>query len=525
VLLLALGVAGLSTLALTVAAPIFIAVPLGVFTYRRLMRWRGTGDAYGTARGSGFADLTAGGLIGGDSGLIMGTAGYTDPPTRAEGLAALVNPALPADLACRSLLGAFGSRLAGDAVIRINDYIHGAVFAPAGAGKGVGFLIPNALSYPKSLVINDTQGSIYSASADVRRRQHRHRIVRLDAFEVCGPGGDALNPMEFLPPADAPDFLDACRDLANLLVVRQGTEHDPHWNDSAERVLTVFICFIAACERDPAKRNLLSVRKLISGRDAYLATLSVMKTLPGIPDVVKQQGETLSWLADKELNRVLSVTHHHTAWMDGPAVSAFLSRSSFDPKELKGGRLTVYNVLPPERLVTMAPLSRAIFGTIIRTITRGRADERHPVLFLIDEAAHMGRMQIFEDAVTLMRGYGIRIFFAFQSVNQVQKVYVDNAQTILDNLNTQMYFGVNSFEGAEHVSKLIGDCTIQTTSLNDSRSQSNPTGMGTGREPAQGNASTSTSVTTNETGRRWIKPEEIRTSPPISPGCSTGTSR
>ena len=160
----------------------------------------------------------------------------------------------------------------------------------------------------------------------------------------------------------------------------------------------------------------------------------------------------------------------------------------------------------------MAPLARVTFGTIIRVITRGKASEKNPVLFLIDEAAHLGRMQVLEDAVTLMRGYGIRLWLFFQSVGQLQKIYGDNAQTILENLGDQQYFCVNGYESLEHLSKTIGDCTILVKSINDSTSTSHPTGS-TGGQPQAGSASTSTAVTTSETGRRWAKPEELREMP------------
>ena len=43
----------------------------------------------------------------------------------------------------------------------------------------------------------------------------------------------------------------------------------------------------------------------------------------------------------------------------------------------------------------------------------GRCRERDPVL-LLDEVAQLGRMQVFEEATTIMRGYGVRLWFIFQ---------------------------------------------------------------------------------------------------------------
>lgn len=167
----ALGTAGLSAVALVVHAPAVAAVPLAIGAYRRWKRRHGPGDQFGSARPGSFADLVAAGQVGGDSGLYFGTAGYTPPPTKAEGLAALLNPTVDSDLALRVFFsGCLGSPLACRSFIRIDDFCHGAVIAATGAGKGIFFIIPNALAYPDSLAINDPQGSVYTATARLRAR-------------------------------------------------------------------------------------------------------------------------------------------------------------------------------------------------------------------------------------------------------------------------------------------------------------------------------------------------------------------
>src|SRR5271166_3380088 len=468
-LALAVVMATLTLLSLGLRFPGAVTVLLGVAAYRRAMAWRGSGDAYGTARPSSLGDLWGNSLLDGDGGLIMGTCGYVEPPTKAEGLAALFS-LKPSALACRLFLAAFlGRGWCSGITIRVKDAVHVGVYASTGAGKGVSVLIPILLSDKRSVVVLDPQGSLYAAAATHRQQKFGHRIVRLDSSGICGEGGDAVNPIDFLDPK-SPGLFDGCKELASLLVVRKGTETDPHWDDRAEQVLTCFIYLIAAHETDPARRNLLSVRDIVSSRDAYMAIMNVMRTMPD--PVVKELGDSLTWLASDELNSVLSVVQRHIAWMTSPVVADSLRRSSFDPMDLKRGRLSV---------------------------------------FIIDQTAAIGRMHILENAITQLRGYGIRLLLVFQSIGQLQKVYGENAQTIADNLGTQLYFCTRAYDSLEHLSKLIGDCTIQTSSLNNTKGHSHPTGVG--REPQPGNASTSTSLTTNEAGRRWAKAEEIRTLP------------
>ena len=126
-------------------------------------------------------------------------------------------------------------------------------------------------------------------------------------------------------------------------------------------------------------------------------------------------------------------------------------------------------------------------------------------------------MQALEDAVTLMRGMGIRLWLFFQSLEQLKKCFGDNAGTVLDNLATQQYFSINSYETAEAMSKRIGDETIVIRTEGDNRGTSSPIG-GDGKNP--GNRNSGSNYNTSETARRLLKPEEIltccRSTPPSS---------
>ena len=65
------------------------------------------------------------------------------------------------------------------------------------------------------------------------RRAMGHKVVLLDPFKVVTQTPDSFNPLDFIE-ANSPNALDECRDLAESLVVRTGSDQDPHWNDSSE---------------------------------------------------------------------------------------------------------------------------------------------------------------------------------------------------------------------------------------------------------------------------------------------------
>lgn len=427
----------------------FVVIGLGV-AWKGARGWAGSGWSHGTARIARLGELVRYRLLAND-GLILGTTGLLPRPTLKEGLSALIS-STSAEWACRQFLSALGgSKWVSDRMIRIQNFTHLATFAPTGRGKGVSVLIPNLLSYRHSCVITDPKGELFVLTADHRRQRFGHRIIRLDPFGLCGPGSDALNPLDFINDK-ADDFLEACRDLADMLIVQSGKEPDPYWNESARSVLTAFIAFVCACEDQPGKRTLDTVRDLLSSRHSYNKAIEIMQQVESHGGVIQRLGHSMTWHVDKELASVLSNVQRFTEYLDSIPVARNVSFTTFDPMWLRTGRASIYLCLPHDRLETLAPLLRLWIGVILKVITQGKPSERNPVLFLLDEAAHLGKIRVLEQAVTLMRGMGIRLWFFFQSLHQLNEVFGDKAKTILDNIDTQQYFAVNEFENADALS-------------------------------------------------------------------------
>ena len=297
-----------------------------------------------------------------------------------------------------------------------------------------------------------------------------------------------------------------------MLVLRTGKETDRHWNDSCEAVLTAMISFVCGCETDKTKRNFQTVRKLLASRHAFEKAVEIMQQVPACQGVIQRLGGQLTWFQDKELASVLTTVQRTTNFLDSPAIAEHTNTSSFDPMILRERRATIYLILPPERLQSLSGLLRMHIGTIMRRITSGPPTEKNPVLWLLDEYAHLGRIEAVEDAVTLMRGAGMRIWFFLQSRDQLKTCFGDKATAIADNIGTQQYFNITSYDTAEEISKRIGDATITVATGSSSRSTSRPTG---GKNPGEqsGNVSHSSSVNTSEIARRLLKPEEIMQMP------------
>ncbi len=463
-------------------------------------------DAHGTARMSNVLDLANSHTLG-DDGVILGRVGWAERPGLMASVSSLLSPCIRSDIACGLVWAAlFKSRWLSNRMIRINDYCHLATFSRTGGGKGVSVIVPTLRSYRRSIVTTDPDGQNFHLSWKFRKRMG-HEIVCLDPNHRCGPRSARFNPLAFIK-RKAADVLDQCREVAGLIIVKDERDSNPYWNDQAENVLTAVIAFVVLCA--PRKeRNLDTVREILSSRDMFANLVTTLRQAKH--RVLRRAGGLLSWLQDKELNGVINSVGRHMAWIDSPEVAACLKGNSFDPRKLKTGKMTVYLVLPGTRLVSLAPLMRLWIGSLLRLAQEDGPNEANEILFVLDEAAHLGHIQALETAVTTIRKYGVRLWFIFQSINQVKEVYGKAADTVLGNIATLQFFNLMCFDTCETVSRWIGTETRRQVLPNNSTSTTQQTGSP--RTASSISKSSSRGLTTTELGRRVLMPEEIRVLP------------
>lgn len=409
----------------------------------------------------------------------------------------------PTDL----MLGKWSGNTKSDRLIGWQQEGHLLTVAPTGAGKGVGVVIPNLLTYPGSIVAIDPKGENYQISSRNRRRMGQ-AVFRLDPFNVCGNKRQAkLNPLDLLDP-DSEDFADDALVIADMLVLRTGNEKDPHWDEKALMVLQGLIMFVVTQAPDK-DRHLGEVRRLLtSPSDTWDTVLEMMSEADG---AIASTAHQLERMAAEERASVLSTAMRHTAFLESPQVARSLSRSSFDPLSLKQSNISLYLILPADKLATYSRLLRLWIATTIQVMVKVKSTPQHRVLFMLDEMAQLGTMQPLVKAISLMRGYHMTLWMILQDLGQLKSLYPDNLwQTFLSNSKIQQYFGVTDQETAEYVSKLAGETTVEVTSTTE--------GKNTGKShknifDSTDSKGTNRGKTTTEQIRPLLRPDEVRRLP------------
>ncbi len=329
--------------------------------------------------------------------------------------------------------------------------------APTGAGKGIGAVIPNLLDYPGSAFVLDFKAENFAVTARARRAMGQD-VLLIDPFGIAGMPAQSLNWLDTLDP-DHPDVVSRAAGLADMLVVAEGAETDSHWNDTARELLRGLLVHVAGLPAE--RRSMAELRRIVTGVDDTLAaTFADMLADPDRGQRIPARAAAAHLnRPERERGSVLSTVVRHTAWLDDPRLCAALARSDFSFADMKRRPMTVYIVIPADRIRACLGFVRGFIGLALDGVIASPARPAHRVAFFLDEFGQLGRMDRLADSVTLLRGYGVQLWLFVQDLSQLKAVY-PRWQSFLAN-TSQQFFGTADFDTARYLSGALGQKTIR----------------------------------------------------------------
>lgn len=350
-------------------------------------------------------------------------------------------------------------------LMRYDGPAHLLTLAPTRAGKGVGTVIPNLLTVPRSVLVIDPKGENAKIAGEARKRFGAVHI--LDPFGVTGLPASAYNPLGRLS-AESLDLGEDAASLSEALVMDPpGQQSDAHWNEEAKALLSGLIMFAVAHE-DQDRKTLATVREYLTlPPEKFRALLELMQDSAAAGGLIARAANRFLGKSDREAASVMSSAQRHTHFLDSPRIVAATARSDFQFSALRHDLTSIFLVLPPNRLDAYSRWLRLLVAHALQDIARdaeaaqaGSARLKQPALFLLDEFAALGRLEAVERAMGLMAGYGLQLWPILQDMSQLRDLYGARANTFVANAGVLQTFGVNDFETAKWLSQSMGKETI-----------------------------------------------------------------
>jgi len=122
-------------------------------------------------------------------------------------------------------------------------------------------------------------------------------------------------------------------------------------------------------------------------------------------------------------------------------------------------------MIPAEHIATYKPWLGLITQQAINAVAREKGEQE--VLLLLDEFANLGRLAGLAEALTLLPGYGVRVWAIVQDLSQLVQVYGrETANIIMSQAEVKQFFAVQDFDLAQRLARLLGERSIITRSYN-----------------------------------------------------------
>jgi len=360
-------------------------------------------------------------------------------------------PGLPLGWAGETVARADSARAASPLIHRGEGHL--ITIAPTGTGKGVGSVIPALLSHEGSAIVIDPKGENYAVTANFRRALGQQVCV-LDPFGVTGAVSDRLNPLERFFQNSVSRLEPAKKIVELLAAIPPDMGSNAWWYHRRVEILTSGL-ILASLDEKRLRSGLRGWLELYAAKDGELDQL--IKRGNASTDIeVRIAAEAFqAGGTESRQSALMGVTSALSVLLEEPVLDGFRGPSTVSLRDLRDGvPMTIYLVLPPALLTTHGALLRLWLGLMLEAVLDRKVIPEHQTLFLVDEAAQLGRMEQLLTAITLARGYGLSTWTFWQDLGQIQRLYAAEWRTIINNCSVHQHFGVPYFPEAERIARL-----------------------------------------------------------------------
>lgn len=394
-------------------------------------------------------------------------------PTGVFGTASFANLQNCADAGLTDPHGLFLGSLKGVPLF-FNGKAHLVTVAPARQGKGTCVVITNLLHYPGSVFVTDPKGELAAVTAKHRQERFGQKIIYLNPWGLHGLPRNRYNPLQPLiemaaDPRRHHELGDAARSLAMQLIPEPaGGDKNQYFRDASRNLLEGLILYVATRGR-PQKCTLPELWRMVKSTDLLEMAFDDMAKSVAMDGVVAAYGQEFLTQFEEGAKQFADfrtgVSNALQIFRPGGLLADAVSGSDISLQDLKAEGTTVYVMIPAERIADYGVWLALVTRHAISAVATKQGGER--VLFLLDEFANMGRIAGLSEALTLLPGYGVRVWAIVQDLSHLVQVYGrETTNIILSQSEVKQFFAVQDMDLSVRLSRLLGERSIMTRNYN-----------------------------------------------------------
>lgn len=337
--------------------------------------------------------------------------------------------------------------------------------APTRSGKGVGVVIPNCLHFRDSMVVLDVKGENYAITAGFRQScgQEIHCFAPDDETGKTAQ----WNPLTYV----RTDKRLRVSDLLSITNILYPPSEDV-WSSTAENLFLGLALYIMDTSKEQGKLNISTIKRysvtldFLKDEDTFIKYVESRKELEPLSEDTITHLRSYAQTTEKLRNSILVTFNQPLAIFADPITAHSTSTSTFDFRDVRKKRMSIYVVIKPKNLGKFGLFLNLFFEQLItqnlETLPQDDASLKYQCLMLLDEFAAIGRINIIEKASAYMAGYNMRLLLIFQSKSQLKdrKLYdTTGAETLLTNMALQVVYAPRDDDDAKDYSEMLGYLT------------------------------------------------------------------
>ena len=348
---------------------------------------------------------------------------------------------------------------------------HVLCFAPTRSGKGVGLVVPTMLSWSDSVVCNDIKGELWALTSGWRQKYLKSKVIRLEFSSV---NSAHWNPLDEIRIGTEYEVGDA-QNLAMLVVDPDGKGldgPDGHWKKTAFALYTGLILYVLYEAKNPmspiVKANFHTIDMILSDKTRSVKELWTAMKEHSNP-IVSAAGQDMLDRPDEEAGSVLSTVKSNLSLFRDPIVAKNVESSDFSVRDLMhhDSPVSLYLISQPSDKGRIRPMLRIFVCMCMRLLAdkmefkNGRAVKtyKHRLLMMLDEFPALGKMDIVQESLAFVAGYGIKCYLITQDLGQLYSAYGKD-ESITSNCHIQNCFPAIKDDTCAYISKMTGTTTI-----------------------------------------------------------------
>jgi len=337
--------------------------------------------------------------------------------------------------------------------------------AAMGGGKSLYAAWNTLLSWQGGAFVLDPKGEHAGRTAQVRPNNKPIHIIDpwSNVSHLYDGSCATFNPLEEID-ISSPNARDEIYQIVESCILQEAEENanSKHFRENAQKIMTGVIAHVLT-EYPKEHHNLPTIYDIIltgapdgiaSDPKAFDALVNRMAINEAMGRAPMDAAKVLKEAGENERGGFITTLATGLSWVNTPVLRPILLKSSFQMKNIKLDRQTVYLVIPFEHMKNHSRFLRTVVSMGLMSC-REHADHKYKTLFLLDEFPQLGTFKPIKEGLVTLRSREVKIWMHLQNLGQLKERY-NNWQDFMSSCDKQ-FFAVNDHDSAEEISNILGE--------------------------------------------------------------------